>query len=166
MVASDRTDTSEGISIGADKFSPAFRSRVMSRVPHQNTAPEVALRRGLWERGLRYRVQHKVAGVKVDIAFPGRQVAVFVDGCFWHGCNKHYVAPVNRADYWREKLERNIGRDLRNNRDLQDRGWTVVRVWTHEFRNDCRQVCDRILRVLNRAGGVKQTTELAANCGA
>ena len=83
--------------------------------------------------------------MKVDIAFPGKRWAVFVDGCFWHGCPEHYVAPVNNAWAWRAKLARNRARDGRNDIELTGLGWSVVRVWTHELGARTGEVADRIL---------------------
>ncbi len=89
------------------------------------------LRRALWARGYRYRTHAALPG-SPDIAFLGVCVAVFVDGCFWHGCPEHYTAPVANAEFWRTKLERNVARDRRVDAELADAGWTVVRLWEHE----------------------------------
>lgn len=69
-----------------------------------------------------------------DFVFGQKRVAVFVDGCFWHGCPKHYTAPVNNATFWREKRATNVTRDRRVDRDLRRLGWRVVRIWEHELR--------------------------------
>lgn len=86
----------------------------------------------LWSHGLRYRLQVRVSGVRTDFAFPGKKVAVFVDGCFWHGCPLHYSKPRTNADYWRSKLENNVARDRRQTVALERSGWRVIRVWEHE----------------------------------
>lgn len=99
------------------------------------TKPEMALRRALFAAGLRFRVQTKVPGNSrrtVDIAFSRARLAVFVDGCFWHGCPEHFPPPRTNAAWWRWKIEANKSRDADTDRLLRDAGWTVVRVWEHE----------------------------------
>ena len=106
----------------------------MSRQRSRDTEPENRLRRELFRRGLRYRVNYPVPGRarrSIDIAFPGIRLAVFVDGCFWHGCPEHATWPANNGAWWRSKLERNSARDLDTNVALADAGWTVCRVWEH-----------------------------------
>lgn len=106
----------------------------MSRQKRVGTSPEMALRRLLFAEGLRYRVGYKVPGMSrrtIDIAFPGRKLAVFVDGCFWHGCPEHCVPPKNNAEWWQAKLERNRQRDVATTAHLQEQGWTVLRIWEH-----------------------------------
>ncbi|CAL9457582.1 hypothetical protein SUDANB171_02553 [Streptomyces sp. enrichment culture] len=68
----------------------------------------------------------------IDIAFPGPKVAVFVDGCFWHGCPEHATQPRANKDWWRQKLDKNISRDRETNERLDAEGWTVLRFWEHE----------------------------------
>jgi DNA mismatch endonuclease (patch repair protein) len=106
----------------------------MSRLSRRDTAPELALRRELHHRGLRYRLQVPVPTAPrrtIDIAFTRARVAVFVDGCFWHGCPEHGVRPETNRDWWRWKIERNQARDADTNERLQAAGWAVVRVWEH-----------------------------------
>lgn len=101
----------------------------------RGTAPELALRSALHRLGLRYRVNVRpIKAVRrtADLVFPRSKVAVFVDGCFWHGCPDHYRAPASNDDYWSAKLARNVARDVQVNGLLREQGWTVVRVWEHE----------------------------------
>ena len=102
----------------------------------RDTGPEIAVRRLLHARGLRYRVVYRPLDhdrrTTVDIAFPRARVAVLIDGCFWHGCPEHYRPPRTHADYWESKIHGNTARDQRNNQALADAGWTVLRFWTHE----------------------------------
>lgn len=113
---------------------PAVSAR-MSVARRRDTAPEVALRRALHARGLRYRVGYPVPGNRrrtIDVAFTRARVAVFVDGCFWHGCPDHGTQPRANASWWQTKLAANAARDRDTDRVLADAGWTVVRVWEHE----------------------------------
>ncbi|MEV7556170.1 very short patch repair endonuclease [Streptomyces sp. NPDC089795] len=114
--------------------SPSVSAR-MSRQARRNTSPELAVRRLLHAAGLRYRLQVKVPGMPrrtIDIAFPGAKVAVFLDGCFWHGCPEHATQPKSNAQWWREKLDKNMARDRETSELLAAAGWTVLRFWEHE----------------------------------
>lgn len=103
----------------------------MSRMPRKDTRPELALRRELHRRGLRFRVHASVPGTP-DIALSRAGIAVFVDGCFWHACPQHGTAPKNNSEWWRTKLDANVARDRRKDRDLKELGWLPVHVWEHE----------------------------------
>lgn len=107
----------------------------MSRQKSRNTGVEVALRKLLHGSGLRYRIHRRpVKGVRreADIVFGPARVAVFVDGCFWHGCPEHATWPRNNADFWRKKIEGNRSRDLDTDARLAIAGWLSVRIWEHE----------------------------------
>lgn len=122
-------------------------SRRMRLQREFDTGIEVELRRRLWRRGLRYRVHAQVipgTRRKVDLVFPGAKVAVFVDGCFWHGCEEHYKAPATNATFWSEKIARNRKRDRDVEVALGKLGWTVLRYWEHEVEDDLSSVIDRI----------------------
>jgi DNA mismatch endonuclease (patch repair protein) len=114
----------------------------------RDTAPEVALRSALHRRGLRFRKHAKVLpGVRLtpDVVFTVERVAVFVDGCFWHGCPEHWSVPRRNRDFWASKIERNRTRDRETDVVLVEAGWTVVRVWEHE---DLRAAESRVVRVV------------------
>ncbi|MEU9688704.1 very short patch repair endonuclease [Amycolatopsis japonica] len=107
----------------------------MSRQKSRDTKIEVDLRRALHAAGLRYRVHRRpVQGVRreADIVFGPSRVAVFIDGCFWHGCPEHATWPKTNADFWRTKIETNRRRDLDTDRKLAEAGWLVIRIWEHE----------------------------------
>lgn len=107
----------------------------MQATRQRDTPAEVALRSALHRLGLRFRVQRRpVAGLKrrADIVFAPARVAVFVDGCFWHGCPEHATWPKKNALWWREKIEGNRRRDADTDARLEAAGWLSVRVWAHE----------------------------------
>ena len=107
----------------------------MSVLARKDTKPEVALRRALHRRGLRFRVQVKVPGNRrrtIDVAFTRVQLAIYVDGCFWHGCPEHHVQPKANNDWWRWKIDINRARDRDTDRVLGEAGWAVLRIWEHE----------------------------------
>jgi DNA mismatch endonuclease, patch repair protein len=114
----------------------------------RDTRPELAVRRLLFAAGLRYRVNIRpVVGLRrtADIVFPKARVAVFVDGCFWHGCPLHYVPSKSNRDYWNPKIEANTARDAETTSRLEDLGWRVLRFWSHESPDE---VAARIVEVV------------------
>lgn len=121
----------------ADNVSEEVRSRTMRAVRGRDTSPEIALRRSLREHGLRgYRVSPRgILGVP-DVAYVGLRLAVFVDGCYWHGCPKHCRRPTSNTGYWNQKIEKNIERDSRISAALTEQGWTVLRFWEHELKKE------------------------------
>lgn len=118
----------------------------------RDTAPEVAIRRVLHAHGLRYRVAFKVPGLPrrtIDVAFPRKKVALFIDGCFWHGCPQHGVQPKNNADWWHAKLQGNAERDRSTDDHLQRNGWTVIRIWEHADPLDALSLIQAALEMPN-----------------
>ena len=133
-----------------DVLTPEQRKRNMSRIRGKNTSPELKLRKMLWESGIRgYRVHYKLPG-KPDIVFTRKKVVVFVDGCFWHKCLVCFRPPETNAEFWNEKLQKNVERDLKVTKELEDLGWTVLRFWEHEVKKTPEDVVARILLALNR----------------
>jgi DNA mismatch endonuclease (patch repair protein) len=106
----------------------------MKATRQRDTPPELAVRRALRGLSLRYRIHYRIPGVphRADIAFPRDKVAIFIDGCFWHGCPDHGTWPKRNAAWWKEKIDRNVRRD----RDAVDRlvavGWRALRFWEHQ----------------------------------
>jgi DNA mismatch endonuclease (patch repair protein) len=101
----------------------------------RDTSAEMAVRRALHSRGLRYRVDYPpVPGLRrrADIVFTRARIAIFIDGCFWHGCPVHRTAPNRNADYWGPKLAANVARDRDTDQRLEEAGWQVLRFWEHE----------------------------------
>ncbi|MGL5824564.1 MAG: very short patch repair endonuclease [Nocardioides sp.] len=132
---------------GSWASSPSKR-RNMQANRSRDTLPELALRRELHRRGRRYRVHVRPLPTlrrSADIVFARRRVAVFVDGCFWHQCPEHATTAQTNADFWAEKLAKNVARDHDTNDRLVAAGWTVIRVWEHESTTDA---ADRIESVL------------------
>jgi DNA mismatch endonuclease (patch repair protein) len=127
-----------------DQFTKEKRSEIMRSVRTRDTAPEIRLRRALWKAGLRYRTRARIERAQPDIAFLGLRVAVFVDGCFWHGCPVHYTKPAENAAFWLAKIEKNRARDARNNQALERLGWKVLRFWECEVEKELDGVVNRI----------------------
>lgn len=117
------------------RSSSEMASRRMASVRRGGTTPELALRRVLHARGLRFRVDRPLLQDKrrrADIVFGPSRVAVFVDGCFWHGCPEHATWPSSNEEFWREKIDTNRRRDQDTNSQLEANGWHVIRIWEHE----------------------------------
>lgn len=132
-----------------DIVSKAKRSEMMSRIRSRDTKPERLLRGALWHLGFRYRISPKNVPGRPDIVFKWARLAIFVDGCFWHGCPTHYQRPKNNSRKWRKKLLQNRARDKQVNAMLRTAGWRVIRIWEHSIRKDldaCVMKVGRILR--------------------
>ena len=120
----------------------------------RDTKPERNLRSALFSRGLRYRVDHpiRVAAVRrpihPDVVFTRAKVAVFVDGCFWHGCPQHGTKPQSNSEYWAAKLARNSERDRSYTELLEQAGWKVLRFWEH---HDPEDAASAVLREITRS---------------
>lgn len=116
----------------------------------RDTKPEMAVRRAAHAAGLRFRVDYRPIpelNRRADLVFTRAKVAVFVDGCFWHGCPTHHTIAKSNAEFWAQKVTRNRERDAETDRLLGEAGWTVIRAWEHEPADD---VVARILTSLRR----------------
>lgn len=116
-------------------------------MPRASTRPELAIRRELHRRGLRFRVNFRELPGRPDLAFTRARLAVFVDGCFWHMCADHVRLPKNNREWWVAKLEANVARDREKDRRLADLGWLAVHVWEHE---EPMSAADRVERLWSR----------------
>lgn len=134
------------------------RSHNMSRIRSRDTGPEVKLRKALWGRGLRYRVDDRRFVGRPDIVIPSAGICLFVDGCFWHGCPDHYVRPRSRCEYWAGKLARNVERDQEVTSALEDLGWRVVRIWEHEVAQELDSVVDEVMRLASDPSQLRRST--------
>lgn len=132
-----------------DNVAPNVRSRVMASVRSRgNRSTEMALRFRLVRAGIRgWRLHAKDLPGCPDFAFDSSNVAVYVDGCFWHGCKVCARSPKSNIDFWQAKVGRNIRRDNRNRRAIRRKGWRALRIWEHEFKQP-RKVMGRIVRAL------------------
>lgn len=129
-------------------------SRIMSAVRNRDTGPELRLRKELHRRGLRYRLHPRIFG-RPDLVFPGAQVAVFVDGDYWHGNTwrvrgaqsfDDYFAGRAHSDFWRTKISKNMARDEEVNRHLKEAGWVVLRIWESDVQANLSRAADRVER--------------------
>ena len=133
-----------------DVFDKAQRSAVMRRVKGRDTKPEMIVRRALTRLGARYRLHRKDLPGSPDVAMPGRRLAIFVHGCFWHGhdCARGARVPKQNRDYWLAKVARNRARDARNREAFAAMGWRVETVWECELK-DAAALEGRLREVLS-----------------
>lgn len=127
--------------------SATTRSKLMARIRGRNTAPEKALRAALRDAGLAPRANPRTPYGRPDAGLAGK-LCIFVDGCFWHGCPKHYVRPRSRESFWSGKLQANVLRDRQQTLALLEAGWTVLRFWEHEVEEDPARCVHRVLKAL------------------
>ena len=121
-------------------------SRVMSANKGKGTKPELLLRKTLWAAGIRgYRVNFKRAPGQPDIAFTGKKLAIFVNGCFWHRCvlcNPN--SPKSNVEFWENKFLKNLERDTRKNLQLRNAGWTMITIWECEIKNNLEKIVEKV----------------------
>jgi len=136
-----------------DRFSRDDRSAVMARVGSEDSAPELAVRRELHRRGLRYSLHRKDLPGKPDVVFRNAQTVLFIHGCFWHlhSCKRGRLPKSNRR-FWRKKLEANRERDARQIRLLRGAGWKVIVIWTCRVSTKLglTRACDRVEAVVRQ----------------
>ena len=131
-----------------DNLSKKKRSKVMASIRGTNTMPEMAVRKILWSIGKRYRVHDRTVFGTPDISHKGKKVAVFIDGCFWHGCSICYKEPSTNVEYWRNKIRRNKERRILVTRHLSSSNWTVLEFWEHQVLNEPNSVAKKISRAM------------------
>lgn len=133
-----------------DNLTPEQRSYCMSRIKGKDTGLEMRVRSELHRRGFRFRKHVKELPGKPDVVFTKAKVAVFIDGDFWHGYRfpawEHKV-----SDFWKQKINKNRERDIRNHRKLKEMGWTVIRLWQHDLERDFQECIERIRAAVNEA---------------
>ncbi|PKB80561.1 MAG: hypothetical protein BZY88_08505 [SAR202 cluster bacterium Io17-Chloro-G9] len=132
-------ETSNNIQIPGFVRPAAKRSRNMAAIKSKDTKPEILVRRGLHREGFRFRLQRTVAGVRTDIILPKFKIAIFVNGCFWHGhdCKVAHIPKTNAA-YWTAKITRNKDRDEENANRLVEFGWRPETIWECRLSSDLK----------------------------
>lgn len=144
----------------ADNHTPEQRSRNMSAIRGRDTSIEIMLRKELWHMGLRYRKNYAGLPGKPDIVFLGRKVAVFCDSRFWHGYdweNRKHSIGTNR-EYWIPKIERNMERDAEVNAELKTLGYTVIRFWDFEIKEDAKKCAGIVYKALRKQPALSENS--------
>ena len=139
------------MSPSTDVFDKVQRSAVMRRVKGRDTTPEMKVRRALTRIGARYRLHRKDLPGSPDVVMPGRRLALFVHGCFWHGhdCARGARVPKQNRDYWVAKVDRNRARDVRSREALEALGWRVETIWECDLK-DAAVLDERLSALLRR----------------
>ncbi len=131
-----------------DVLTKKQRSYCMSQIRAKDTQPEIIFRKAISGSGIRgYRLNYRLIG-KPDIVFPKKKIAIFIDGCFWHKCPKCFPELSTRKKYWVKKIQSNMDRDKRINKELRRMGWRIIRVWEHETKNNLSNCFLKIKKVL------------------
>ena len=138
-----------------DKRSPKplneSTSKVMSANKAKNTKPEITLRKALWSEGHKgYRLNWRKAPGRPDIAYPGKKIAIFVNGCYWHRCPKcNLPLPKTNTDFWKEKFDKNVKRDKKKNDELLSLDWIVLVFWECDIKSNISNSVQKIKKVLD-----------------
>jgi len=136
-----------------DIWTPEKRSAVMSKI-RGITAPEKHLRARLVQLGIGgFKIGAKIGKITPDLIFPAQKIAVFVDGCFWHGCPRCYVRPKTHVKYWSAKIDMNIKRDKHQRRALQRNGWKIFRIWECQLEENPSRQLTKLVKLLKGKAG-------------
>ena len=135
-----------------DRVSTEIRSKIMAKVKSKgNRSTERRLRACLASLGIRGWTMHsKAIPGRPDFSFEDKKVAIFVDGCFWHGCPNCCRRPNSRQDYWNAKIDKNMQRDLDTTKALEATGWVVYRIWEHEIKSNARNIASKIQKLVGQ----------------
>lgn len=151
----------------ADVMTTEQRSRCMAAIKGKDTMPEMIVRKYLFSRGLRFRIQVRKLPGNPDIVLPKYKTVIFVNGCFWHGHEgcRYFRLPKSNVEFWKAKIERNVARDVRNEAELKALGWRVVRVWECEIKTVAerkeylKRLYDRIVNLVQLYPNESDTDE-------
>lgn len=133
-----------------DTFSKEIRKKTMQAVKSKNTKLENIVMKELWKRGFRFRKNVQDLIGKPDIAIKKYRIVVFIDSCFWHGCELHYKEPETNRGYWHKKIEKNKERDLKISKFYEENGWHILRIWEHDIKHCFEETIEETVTFINR----------------
>lgn len=139
-----------------DTVSKKKRSEIMSRVKSRDSTLETAFCKNLWKLGFRYRKNSPKYFGKPDLVLSKFKTVIFIDSCYWHGCETHCRVPSSNKDYWVAKIQKNRHRDFEVNQYYQNRGWQINRIWEHDIKKDVVKVAEGIKSRLNYGKATKE----------
>lgn len=131
-----------------DKFSKEVRSKIMSSIRSKNTQPELVIRKMIWSKGKRYRIHDRTVYGTPDISNRRKKLAVFIDGCFWHGCRKCSTVPQTNTSFWKKKISDNRKRRKKVVSKLKLDGWNMMEFWEHDVKENPNLVASKISGLL------------------
>lgn len=126
------------------------RSNNMRAIRGKDTKMEIKVRHALWQKGYRFRKNDRTLYGSPDISIKKYKLVVFLDSCFWHGCPVHFKLPKINSDFWEQKIKRNTERDAEVTRHYVEEGWTILRFWEHEVKDNINEVVDNIIYHINQ----------------
>ncbi|WP_047795759.1 very short patch repair endonuclease [Exiguobacterium sp. JLM-2] len=126
------------------------RSNNMRAIRGKDTKMEIKVRHALWQKGYRFRKNDRTLYGSPDISIKKYKLVVFLDSCFWHGCPVHFKLPKINSDFWEQKIRRNTERDAEVTRHYVEEGWTILRFWEHEVKDNINEVVDNIIYHINQ----------------
>lgn len=140
-----------------DKVSKEIRRKTMQAIKAEHTKLEDGVIKELWKRGIRFQRNVKDLFGKPDIAIKKYKLAIFIDSCFWHGCELHCRLPVSNKDYWCSKIDRNKLRDIEVRNYYRKNDWNMLRIWEHEVKEDFEKSIKSIIDFIKMAKIERQT---------
>lgn len=132
-----------------DVFSKKKRSEIMSKVRSSNTTPEIVIKKLLKKQNIVFEMYSKDIFGKPDFVFRKEKLAIFIDGCFWHGCKIHRTIPETNREFWKRKIDYNKKRRIKIKKLLMKKGWKVLEFWEHDVNKNPYEVVSKILEKLN-----------------
>ena len=130
-----------------DRITKEQRSQVMKSIKGQSLL-ENEVSKALWHKGVRFRKNVRSLFGNPDISIKKYKIVIFIDSCFWHACPIHGNTPKSNTDFWKDKLKRNKERDLEVSAYYNDKGWSVIRIWDHELKDDFDGVIEKLIQVI------------------
>lgn len=127
-----------------DKFPIETRSRIMSSIRSKNTQPELIIRKRVWALGKRYRIHDRTVFGTPDMSNKSKKVAIFIDGCFWHGCGSCYIEPKTNTEFWINKIARNKERRKKVRQKLTEENWQILQFWEHQIKHNPEKIAAEI----------------------
>ena len=134
-----------------DSLTKEARSKNMQAIKSNNTNLELKLSKEIWNEGIRFRKNSKKLFGKPDISIKKYKIVIFIDSCFWHGCELHYRIPKSNEDFWYKKIHRNIERDKQVTDYYKIKGWYILRVWEHQIKDDFEGAKQMIISFIQSA---------------
>lgn len=132
-----------------DNITKVERSLIMSKVKNKDTKLETSFRKLLWKEGIRYLKNNNKLFGRPDMVIKKKKVVIFIDSCFWHGCDKHLRMPKSNKKYWFKKIKRNKKRDNEVNIYYPQIGWRILRIWEHDLDRDIKDVINKTIKFIN-----------------
>lgn len=120
----------------------------MASIKGKNTKPEIIIRKMLWAYGFRYRIHDKTIFGNPDISNKSKKIAIFVDGCFWHGCDRCYKEPKTNTDFWKNKITNNKKRRIKVKKELRKENWNVLELWEHEINQTPKKIESKLKKFM------------------